>query len=83
MEDACELARANPGLGIGIHLTLVAEKPVLPREKVASLLTEDGSFYADHMAFIRNYLSGRIDKGQLYAECEAQIAISICIRCLG
>lgn len=74
VEDACELARANPGLGIGIHLTLVAEKPVLPREKVASLLTEDGSFYADHVAFIRNYLSGRIDKGQLYAECEAQIA---------
>lgn len=74
VEEACQLARENPGLGIGIHLTLVAERPVLPPEKIPTLLTPEGKFFADHVVFIKNYLLGRIDKGQLYAECEAQIA---------
>ncbi len=74
VEEACQLARENPGLGIGIHITLVAEKPVLPVEKVSTLLDESGHFHADHMVFIKNYIQGKIDKGQLYAECEAQIA---------
>lgn len=73
VEEACRLARENPGLGIGIHITLVAEKPVLPAERVPTLLDETGHFHADHMVFIKNYILGRIDKGQLYAECEAQI----------
>ena len=74
VEEACELARGNPGLGIGIHITLVAERPVLPVEKVATLVDENGYFHADHMVFIKKYLLGEIDKGQLYAECEAQIS---------
>ncbi len=73
VEEACQLARENPDLGIGIHITLVAEKPVLPADKVSTLLDETGHFHADHMVFIKNYIQGKIDKGQLYAECEAQI----------
>ena len=77
VEEASQLARENPWLGIGIHLTLVAENPLLPRDKVSTLLAEDGKFHADHMVFIKNYLLGNIDKGQLYAECEAQIARAV------
>ena len=29
-EEAAELACENPGLGVAVHITLVAEKPVLP-----------------------------------------------------
>ncbi len=72
-EEACELARENPGLGVGIHLTLVAEKPLLPLEKVSTLVGADGKFYKDHVEFIKNFVTGKIDKAQLYAECEAQI----------
>lgn len=74
VEEASQLARQNPELGIGIHITLVAEKPVLPLDKVSTLVDEQGHFHADHMVFIKKYLQGQIDKGQLYAECEAQIA---------
>ena len=74
VEEAAELARKNPDLGIGIHLTLVAEKPLLPADKVSTLLDDSGHFFADHMVFIKNFVQGKIDKGQLYAECEAQIA---------
>ena len=73
VEEASQLARQNPELGIGIHITLVAEKPVLPLDKVSTLVDEQGHFHADHMVFIKKYVQGQIDKGQLYAECEAQI----------
>ena len=65
VEEASQLARENPWLGIGIHLTLVAENPLLPRDKVSTLLAANGKFHADHMVFIKNYLLGSIDKGQL------------------
>lgn len=74
VEEAAQLARENPALGIGIHLTLVAENPLLPREKVSTLLGPEGKFHANHTVFIKNYMQGKIDRGQLYAECEAQIA---------
>lgn len=74
VEEAVELAKANPGLGIGVHLTLVAEKPMLPPEKVPTLVGEDGKFLPDHVAFIKRYIAGGINKEELFAECEAQIA---------
>ncbi len=72
-EEAAELARENPGLGVGIHLTLVAERPVLPPESIPSLIGDNGYLLPDHTAFIRRYISGGISKEELRAECEAQI----------
>ena len=72
-EEAAALARENPGLGVGLHLTLVAERPVLPPEKVSSLVGSDGRLFPDHGAFIQRYVTGGIRKNELRAECEAQI----------
>ena len=50
-EAAAELCRRNPGWCVGVHLTLIAEwqgyrwRPVLPWDKVSSLVDEDGYFY--------------------------------------
>jgi len=50
-EGAAELCRKNPGWCTGVHLTLVGEwrgypwRPVLPWDKVSSLVDEDGYFY--------------------------------------
>jgi predicted glycoside hydrolase/deacetylase ChbG (UPF0249 family) len=50
-EGAAELCRKNPGWCIGIHLTLVGEwrgyrwRPVLPWDKVPSIVDEDGYLY--------------------------------------
>lgn len=74
VDEAVELAKENPGLGIGIHLTLVAERPMLPPEQVPTLVGDDGKFLPDHVAFIKRYVSGGIDREELFAECEAQIA---------
>ena len=45
VEEASQLARQNPELGIGIHITLVAEKPVLPLDKVSTLVDDQGHFF--------------------------------------
>ena len=73
-EEAAELACENPGLGVAVHITLVAEKPVLPPEKVPTLVGPDGYFFPDHIAFIRQFAAGRIRLAELRAECEAQIS---------
>ena len=76
-EEAAALAHDNPGLGVGIHLTLVAERPILPPEQIPSLMGENGYLLPDHTAFIRRYISGGIRKEELYAECEAQILFAL------
>lgn len=43
-QEAVALAKANPGLGVGAHLTLTALKPVLPPERVPSLVDRQGRF---------------------------------------
>lgn len=43
-QEAAELALANPSLGVGVHLTLSALKPVLPPEQVPSLVNQEGCF---------------------------------------
>ncbi len=72
-EEAADLAQKHPGLGVGIHLTLVAERPVLPQSEVPSLLGENGHLLPEHTAFIRRYMAGGVRTEELYAECEAQI----------
>ena len=72
-EEAAELAKKNQGLGVGIHLTLVAERPVLPASQVPTLIGENGYLLPDHTAFIRRYMTGGVRMEELHAECEAQI----------
>ena len=73
-EEAAELARSLPGLGIGVHLTLVAERPVLPPEKIPSLVGTDGRLLPDYTAFLQRLMRGGIRRREIYAECEAQIS---------
>ena len=60
-KEAAELSRKYSGLGVGIHLTLVAERPVLPPSEVPSLIGENGRLLPDHMAFIRRYKDSTTD----------------------
>ncbi len=45
-EDAVALAKAHPGLGVGVHLTLVWGAPVAGAERVPSLVDRNGRFPA-------------------------------------
>lgn len=73
-EEAACLARENPELGVGVHFTFVAEKPVLPVDKVRSLIdNETGKFFINHKIFITKILQRKINFSELYSECEAQL----------
>ena len=73
-QEAVRLAKENPRLGIGVHLTLVGGVPsVLPKEQVSSLLDDDGLFLPDYVAFAKRYYSGAVKKAELEAELRAQV----------
>ncbi|CAH2031928.1 hopanoid biosynthesis-associated protein HpnK [Trichlorobacter ammonificans] len=72
-DEAVEIARRNPDLQVGLHLTLVQGRPVLPPEQIPGLLGADGCFPDNPVAVgMRLFFDCSIRK-QLRAEIEAQI----------
>ena len=72
--DAVGIAGQCPALGIGVHLTLVGGGlPVMPPEKITSLLDGQGRFLAGHPSFIARYLAGRIRPEEVELELTAQL----------
>src|SRR6187549_3013840 len=49
--DAVALARQNPRLGVGLHLTLLCGHSALPPERIPGLVDEAGRF-SDHPAAV-------------------------------
>lgn len=73
-DEAVEMARSMPSLGIGIHLTLVGGiKPVLPPSEVPFLTWDNGVFCHDYGKLIVRDLEGKISLSEVYAEWDAQI----------
>lgn len=73
-EQAMSLASTHKNLGVGVHLTLVGSlKPVLPLDKVRSLINTDGVFPATHVEFMKKYFMGNINLPEVYSELSAQV----------
>ena len=73
-EGAVEVGKRQPLLGVGIHFTLANGFPVLPPKEIPSLVTEEGVFYNDYMAFLKRYMKGRVNLGEVRSELAAQLA---------
>jgi len=73
-EEAVALARQNPELDVGLHLTLVEERAVLGREILPTLVDETGRFPRTSGEFFRRTLLGRISWDEVEREIAAQIA---------
>lgn len=71
--DAVSQALTAPGLGIGVHLTLVGEKPVCASDKVNSLIDRQGNFPPKYPHFLLRFFAGKISPAQIEAEFSAQI----------
>src|SRR5436190_2146588 len=52
LADAAARARRLPGLGVGLHLTLVGERPVCQPRDVPSLVGRDGRFLPGYRDFL-------------------------------
>jgi hopanoid biosynthesis associated protein HpnK len=71
-DHAARLAREVPALDIGIHLTLVEERPLLPGHEIPSLVGPEGRFLRHADRFVLRYLAGRIDLGDVRRELAEQ-----------
>lgn len=72
-DAAMELARKTPSLDIGVHLTLVEEKPVLEPSRIPTLVGTDGRLHQHASVFFKKFLSGRIRLSEVRDELDAQM----------
>jgi hopanoid biosynthesis associated protein HpnK len=73
-EEAVSLAKANPQLGVGLHLTLVCGSSTLPPEEIPGLVNEAHQFSNNAVTAGIRYFFERSLKDQLQAEIAAQVA---------
>ncbi len=73
MTDAIRRARSRPAFGTGVHLTLVDGAPMLPPDRVPTLVQDDGRFHRSWKPFIVACLLGRVSMQDVERELTAQI----------
>jgi hopanoid biosynthesis associated protein HpnK len=73
-EEAIALSRQHADLSVGIHLTLVEGRPVLPAARIPSLVTADGEFVKTPGGFVKRWVLGHIRLREVQQELEAQVA---------
>jgi predicted glycoside hydrolase/deacetylase ChbG (UPF0249 family) len=78
--DSVARLRQEPGLEVGIHFNLTAGPPVLPPERVPSLVGANGAFHNFRTFFARVALS-RIDWGEVSQEWQAQFERGLDLGC--
>lgn len=71
-EEAIQLARENPRLGVGLHLTLLCGHSALGREKIPGLINESREFADNPVTAGFRYFIARSLAGQLRDEINAQ-----------
>ncbi len=70
--DAVARAKRLPGLGVGLHLTLVQGRPVLPAAAVSSLVNAAGDFHDNLVAAGVRWFFSPSARKHLRAEIRAQ-----------
>ncbi|MDD5759372.1 MAG: ChbG/HpnK family deacetylase [Desulfobulbaceae bacterium] len=73
-QDAVALGRSFSELDIGIHLTLVEEKPVLDRSAIPSLTKNSGLLPKNVISFVLAMSKGEISLADVRKELEAQFS---------
>jgi chitin disaccharide deacetylase len=71
--EAVGISRGNPGLGVGVHLNILRSRPVLPPERIPSLVGPDGLFLRSTALLLRCFLRGRLNPREITEEFSAQI----------
>jgi hopanoid biosynthesis associated protein HpnK len=72
-EDAIELARANPDLGVGCHLAIVGGKPVAQASEIGSLVDGEGALPATLTQLMIKLARGSISTDEIACEFRSQL----------
>jgi len=70
---AVELARRNPSLAVGLHLTLVDGRAVLPPREIPSLVDASGNFKSSPLRAGLHYAWSREARAEMRREIVAQL----------
>jgi chitin disaccharide deacetylase len=73
-DSALEVARANPELGVGVHLNLSDGRPTAPAGKVSGLLNSAGDLEGGPESLLLRIASRSISVEQVEREWDAQIS---------
>lgn len=71
-DHACRLVEKRRKLDLGIHLTLVEERPILPKDQLKTLAPK-GMLPKTYRQLFLGLLKGRIDVNEIELELDAQI----------
>ena len=75
-EEAIELARSTPTLGVGCHVVLVEGEPLRTARELRALVdNETGRFMPTLGKFLKRLFTGRIHSAEIEAEANAQIGL--------
>jgi chitin disaccharide deacetylase len=80
VKDSIARLREAPELEVGVHLNLTAGPPVLPSERVPSLVKADGNFH-EFSAFFARVVLRWINWDEVYREWAAQIERGVGLGC--
>jgi hopanoid biosynthesis associated protein HpnK len=72
--EAVALAKANPRLGVGLHLTLLCGQAAMAPERIPGLVNGRGEFSNDYIGASLRYFFRRELREQLRAEIHAQFS---------
>lgn len=72
-EQAAQMAKQHPGLGVGVHLTLVGGENPVAKGDVRTLLTPEGLFFQNYGQFTKRYICGKISKTHIEYELRCQL----------
>ena len=72
-DDALRVLRDCPGLGVGVHLTLIEEKPLCEPGRIASLVGQNGRFHTSYRRFSERIFFGKIEREELRLELDTQV----------
>jgi len=73
-QEAVELAKKHPGLGVGVHLSLNEGAPVAAQDKISSLLLKDKKSFLGFNEYKKVFFGiRRINLDEVYLEFESQI----------
>jgi predicted glycoside hydrolase/deacetylase ChbG (UPF0249 family) len=75
-DEAVEIAKSAPTLGVGCHVVLVDGAPVLPAAQLPTLTDpRTGRFYPTLSGFLHRVATRKIHMSEVAAEAHAQIAL--------
>jgi hopanoid biosynthesis associated protein HpnK len=72
-QEAVELAIAYPNLCLGLHLTLIQGRAVLPHSHIPHLVDDQGNFRREPVSVGMLYFFSRRAREEIRAELEAQV----------